>query len=132
MHGYYISVYKLQDELYLYRWRRGGETGRNNWVLVSKESLHSFLLCVFFVLFVDLYKMCVFIRVSASSVCLPSCWNPSLCVEIVSFHVFICIYPLFHHTGVSVTLCVSFFVLFLYFSSSVFNLSSIGLGVCLL
>lgn len=26
MHGYYISVNKLQDELYLYRWRRGGET----------------------------------------------------------------------------------------------------------
>lgn len=23
MHGYYISVYKLQDEMYLYRWRRG-------------------------------------------------------------------------------------------------------------
>lgn len=35
MHGYYISVYKLQDEMYLYRWRRGGETGKtNNWVSV--------------------------------------------------------------------------------------------------
>lgn len=28
MHGYYISVYKAQDEMYLYRWRRGGETGK--------------------------------------------------------------------------------------------------------
>lgn len=26
MHEYYINIYKLQDEIYLYRWRRGGET----------------------------------------------------------------------------------------------------------
>lgn len=28
MHGYYVSLYKLQVELYVYRWRRGGETGK--------------------------------------------------------------------------------------------------------
>lgn len=57
-------------------------------------------------------KMCVLVCVSASSVCLSSCCNPfPLCGN--SLHVVcICIYPSSHHTGVSVTLCVSFFVFF--------------------
>lgn len=46
MHGYYISVYKLQDELYLYRWRRGGETGKNNWVFGFFFSSVSFMCCL--------------------------------------------------------------------------------------
>lgn len=66
MHGYYISVYKLQDEVYLYRWRRGGETGKKQ--LGFGFQVHSFF-SVFHVLFVYLYKMCVFVCVSASSLC---------------------------------------------------------------
>lgn len=122
MHGYYISVYKLQDELYLYRWRRGGETGKKQLGFGFHPSVCCLCICIKYVYLYQLHQ-CVFPPV----VILPEVWKSS-----PHFHVCISIYPLFHHTGVSVTLCVSIFVLFLYFSSSVFNLNSIGLAVCLL
>lgn len=75
----YLSVYKLQEETYLYRWRRGGETrakllGVSRLIFTSSEN-------VFYVPFVSLYKQCVFVRVLASPVCLSFCCNPSLCVR---------------------------------------------------
>lgn len=76
----YISVYKLQEETYLYRCGRGGETGAKllgvsvRFIFTSSEDR-----CLY-VPFVSLYKQCVLVRVLASPVCLSSCCNPSLCV----------------------------------------------------
>lgn len=115
MHGYYISVNKLQDEMYLYRWRRGREMGRGgyNWDLVH-HSLHSFLTpCLSCALCVFVYKTRQ--DASASSVCHSVC-SPSLLEWYPR-----CLYlylPWFHLIGrecdmVCELLCVPSFVFYL-------------------
>lgn len=76
----YISVYKLQEETYLYRWRRGRNGSKTTGCFQSGSSSRPLKIDVFYVPFVSLYKQCVFVRVLASPVCLSSYCNPSLCV----------------------------------------------------
>lgn len=106
----------------------GEKQGQNNWVLVSIPLIFTLFLALCF------HVLCICIKyVYLYMYQLHHCVFPpvvTLCVEAVVHTVRL--YPLFHHTGASVTWCVSFLVLFLYFSSSVFNVDSIGLGVCLL
>lgn len=96
-----------------------GERGRNKKQTTGFRfpSNISILFDQFYVLFVYLYKICVFVCVSASLLFFPHC-----------FHIYIC---MFHHIGVSVCEFLCFVLVFQLFLS-MFDwpvcLSALGAG----